>query len=167
MRILNLTIDWSDLQLKTYKSCMKDLQYYLEPLYVLLLTNLEKSDKIFALYKACFLPSMHNMMLHPKNTKNLMCPAGSHCKISQVACPADHTSTMCLKQLYLKRFRKLIHLGSTSLTSFSGCYFCIYYFYDTLNKVLYVCMYCQLYDICKSLTKLGKVFNYGAFNNND
>jgi len=34
MRILNLTIDWSDLQLKTYMPCMKDLQYYLEPLYV-------------------------------------------------------------------------------------------------------------------------------------
>ena len=35
-----------------------------------------------------------------------------------------------------------------------------------MNKVLYVCVYCQLYDIFKSLTKLGKVFNYGAFNNN-
>ena len=38
MRILNLTIDWSDLQLKTYMSFMKDLQYYLEWLNVLLLT---------------------------------------------------------------------------------------------------------------------------------
>ena len=28
-------------------------------------------------------------------------------------------------------------------------------------------MYCQLCNICKSLAKLGKVFNYGAFNNND
>ena len=31
-------MDWNDLQIKTYKSCMKDLQYYLEPLYVSLLT---------------------------------------------------------------------------------------------------------------------------------
>lgn len=38
VNILNLNMDWNDLQIKTYNSCMKDLQYYLEPLYVSLLT---------------------------------------------------------------------------------------------------------------------------------
>ena len=46
-------------------------------------------------------------------------------------------------------FRKLIHIENTFLTSFSGCYFCIFYFYDTLNKV---CMCFCIHGRCHAIT---------------